>query len=181
MGNQMSLLDYLDYVLKWLNLEHNHARTFAQHEIVFGLESEFGFKKDSINHAIIGNLLKKLIDDKYVELCDVFKTYHGGESGMTKEYQITFKGRVWLEQNGYRGEYDQNNQAEQRVRVSQNLQYILAVGVITPFLWSLMELIKNYFPSWLPISEVSLIFLLGACLGAILWHILPPISKEDTR
>ncbi len=119
-------------------------------------------------------MIKKLSDDKFIE-----PAYNAELHPNDRMLTISFNGIIFSKQGGYRGRILENNQAERRVQIAQNLQYTLAVGVSTPFAWYLLDLVKIYQNSYFDLGKIFVLALACACLGASLWYILPLIWKEE--
>lgn len=85
---------------------------------------------------------------------------------------------MWFEKGGYRGEVDRNNLAERRVLISQILTFALAVGVTTPFLWYLVDLIRIYQNNYEISYARLLIFASGICTGILGLLIVEKVLKR---
>ncbi len=54
---------------------------------------------------------------------------------------------------------------------------LIAVATVFAAAYYILEMVRIHIPDYLPLSVISLIFFVGACLGASLWYILPLIDK----
>ena len=95
--------------------------------------------------------------------------------------KITAEGLDFIEEGGYRHRNLGKILAEQRVRISQTLQYILAVGVSTPFVWYLKELLKPYFPIRIDLKSSLILFFFGMCIGATILATIQELVKRKSK
>jgi hypothetical protein len=143
-----SLLTKLDDILKWFSLGHNIGQSFYVGDDVIAdiLEHYPYFKKDVHYLEIIRKCLKQLEIDGYVETVTINRTYPLTDDKDIEicQYQITFKGLIWVEQNGYRGQLAEKKNQGKQAKAILVLTVVLAIGVITPSLWYGVDLIKKY-------------------------------------
>ena len=62
----------------------------------------------------------------------------------TDAYYISFKGLILSESGGYEGQVYRETIQERRDQISRFLTWILAVGVISPFLWYSLDMMDKY-------------------------------------
>jgi len=134
-----NLIDKLDAVLIFLSLRGSES-LFTAFEI---RESVTGFLIEEMDD--IYSILKKLVKNEYVEFHDI--------SSMRRhpQYSITFEGKVFTEQGGYRqklmNESSENirlvkieNAQKQFRRVQNVLLTIVAAGTLIAAVYYIMEI-----------------------------------------
>lgn len=117
-------------------------------------------------------IIKKLEGDKYIE-----PAYNADLYPNDRMLSISFNGILFNNRGGYRGQIERDLQKVQAAKTLRIAQYILAVGIIPPFLWYSLDIVNRFYPYAVPLSMMFLVFLIGACSGAALWRILPLIDK----
>ncbi len=146
----MELIDQLDACLKFFAHGENVVKTFDYDEVYIGIVLFVPELKNEVNWTkTIAKCIDKLQEDKYIEDIEVW-----AEDVNTKQpirvvnKQITFLGLLFLEQKGYRNQLAAKNNQKRQATAILLLTLVLAVGVIPPFLWYSLDLIKNYAPNF---------------------------------
>ncbi len=95
-----------------------------------------------------------------------------------KEYCITWKGKVFIENGGFDAKSIQKNLEGRRVQISHALTWILAVGVVPASVYYLIEILKHT-PNGINIQSLTAFFLLlaGMAMGIIIAQLLRPKDK----
>jgi|GEM_PF-5609981 len=167
---ELDLVKQLDFILEYFIELPNSKGAIPTFETIINYINGLSDDKFKLDVAQVKQdlliILQELKDGKYLheDICVI------RDVAVWSSYKITFKGRLFYQKGGYQGEILRNNQQNERAKKIQNLQYILAVGVSTPFLWYLIDLIKM----WVNTSadyEFSyphfLIYLSGICTGIL--------------
>ena len=80
-----------------------------------------------------------------------------GKDYYADKWAITLEGRIFIEMDGYIGDFNQKNQEEQKQKISRYLTWILAVGVISPFVSYLLDVFQKYYPNQYPLVHDYLV------------------------
>jgi len=132
----MDVIKQLDFSLKAIKNENGRI---LQSRLIFLLKE----KESKITLEKIEQLALLLVNDDFVIIEDII--------GEGIYYTFKTKGLLFTKKGGYRRQILENNRAERRVRITQTLTWILAVGVIPPFCWYSLDVAKLYFPCYLDI------------------------------
>lgn len=184
MNNKSTAIQRIDWVLKWFS-KSGFVKDGAEFDFIYKklveLHPELNEESDWGIELI--KILNKLISDGYIEFIPEERTKTIGFTQviLSKEkYRITFDGDFFCSSGGYAGQHRQNNLAERRVRISQILTWILAVGVVTPSLWNLFDILRNYYnPLLIPFRNYVLPFLLLIAGILLLLYLIKHLPKQN--
>lgn|GEM_PF-4828274 len=165
MNNKTTSIQRIDWVLEW----------FATSGLVKnGCDFNFAYKHIVEKHPVLSEeqdwgielikILKKLEKDGYIDV--IPETQAPPVLGIKiyshpKLYVISFEGDVFNEQRGYKGEIDKDSLQERRTTQTLTMTKLIAIGVIPPMLYYMVEIIKDFKTT--PLSEW--IFALACCIG----------------
>ncbi len=170
--NNLSYIQMADKVLEWFCMDINSVlseginaidrknRLFvSQHNAGVAIIDHFiKNRRKELNSVeftwVFPLIMDKLVADSYISYSNVNHTYSQNLNGI-----------IFWENGGYKGESIRNRQVEIRNHNSYILNCILAFGVTAPFLWYSFDLIQKYFPSWIDLSVVLLLLLIGGVIG----------------
>lgn len=174
---EWDLIQKIDIVLFYLSLKSNLGRYLSYVDISTDIHvaCRLNNNRNEIKLNEFSKIVGKLFKENHVNIL------HANMPEViffNNKFQITFDGLLWVEKGGYGGEISRNTQEERRIQEYHNLTIILAVGVSTPFLWNLLDVIRLYRKSWLDVSKIAALSVVSACVGAILWYILTLIERR---
>ena len=185
----MELIEQLDIILNWFALDENANQSFEDTEAFIRIviyEPEFR-KKYGIKYVEpLRKCFKKLLEDGYIEpiKINLDTWYKVGDVDMYNRededrFQITFKGMVFSEKNGYRGDLLDKTLAERRVQISHALTWILAVSAFVAALYYITEM-ANSGHAVLSIELMTFLFVLvfGVIAGIILILLITEVLKS---
>lgn len=182
----MTLISRIDSVLLFLSLPDNRYSHNSIEKIMVSSVRSWGIEVSDLSYEYNGMylILKKLYEDGYVapllppNLLDPLSQL----DFVQNSFQITFNGLVFLEQGAYSGQIYRSNLEERRVRISQTLTWILAVGITSTFVKDLFDVSRDYYnPILKPLVYIVVPFSYVLFLVWLLYTILAGRQPKQNK
>lgn len=179
----MSPHEFLDDLLNWYAFHQNATTGATVQEASIDFNEKHSPSNEYLGHLniYIGEVIQQLETDKYISLAG----YRIIENEMRENiYKVTFSGRMFALDGGYRGQHKEKTKEQQAIkRLQRNqllLTFVLTIASIPPAAYYILELIRdmNLVLSF-QFLVMAIVFVVGILLGLMLILLRREILYKD--